>query len=150
MGYFQNTILVGRGTQCRPLGWSGGWKALVSMVQNKILLPIVIGLLASCGPSGNLEVSQISHQEFTVRIVGTSDEQGKCLGDISVYILDKNKNYTENNRLYSRSEGEINCNNKLNISLGKSDFCKINSMCELRFISQNGVYKYTKDVIYQR
>lgn len=119
------------------------------MAQSKILLPIAIGLLASCGPSGNLEVSQMSHQEFSVRIVGASDEQGKCLGDISVYIIDKNKNYTENDLIYSRIAGNIDCLNNLNITLGRSDFCKINSVCALRFISQNGVYKYTKDVIYQ-
>ena len=103
--------------------------------------------LTSCGPEGTLEVSQASSSKLTFSISKTDDQEARCIRSLSIYSLDSQRNYTENERVYQRGS-ESDCVEKIMVDLDSKSRCKKRDGCQYRAVSRNGVYTYSSDFIY--
>jgi hypothetical protein len=102
--------------------------------------------LSSCGPEGQLRVNTASPNQLEFRI-DSSDDEGKCIGDLSIYRLDKNLNYEEADKVFSISFMEVKCKNSAIVRLPDQEGVRGDSD-SYRAISENGVYVYTVDFRY--
>lgn len=115
---------------------------------NKWSAILAMCILSSCGPAGILKITKVSPHHFVLKIDGTRNYNAKCLGDLSVYTLDNNRNYTEHDIVYKSSKKNGFCEKQKQIIIKESAACDSRKGCVLRFVSKNGIYKYSSDIVY--
>jgi hypothetical protein len=103
--------------------------------------------LTGCRPEGALEVTQAGPSKLTFSIGKTDDEEARCIRSLSIYSLDDQLNYTEDDRVYERGS-ESGCAERLMVVLEPGTRCERRDGCQYRAVSRNGVYVYSADFRY--
>ena len=118
------------------------------MADDKIYVLAMIILLASCRPEGSLDVTPIERSKLLFRISKTNNQEAKCIRSLSVYLIDDQLNYSQDDKVLEYLNPNSRCVQRLLVGLVAAGHCDADSGCNYRAVSRNGIYVYNTDFKY--